>query len=152
VRIFRTTGDIEAAIGDDLGETDWFTMDQERVTGFATLTLDNNWMHIDVERAKAGPFGGTIAHGYLTLSLLPYFASQLMDLDMPNTRLNYGLDKVRFPQPVWVGQRVRGRGELLGFPKIATGNKLIVRYTVEIEDVDKPACVADSILFVGALR
>jgi acyl dehydratase len=150
VRIFRSIEEIEAAIGEDLGTTDWFTIDQELVTGFATLTRDYNWVHIDVERAKAGPFGGTIAHGYLTLSLLPYFSDQLMELAIPNPRLNYGLERVRFPAPVWVGQRVRGSGVLLSFPKISTGNQLIVRYTVEIEEAAKPACVAESILFVGA--
>jgi acyl dehydratase len=88
--------------------------------------------------------------GTLTLSLLPYFSDQLLQLDIPNTRLNYGLDKVRFPQPVRVGQRIRGNGVLLGFPRIASGNKMIVRYTVEIDGVAKPACVAESILFVAA--
>ena len=151
MRLFTSTADIEASVGDDLGATDWLTVDQATVTGFANVTRDFNWVHIDVDRAKAGPFGGTIAHGYLTLSLLPYFADQLMELRIPNTRLNYGLDKVRFPQPVWVGQRVRGRAALLGFPAIPTGNQMVVRYTVQIEDVAKPACVADSILFIGTM-
>jgi acyl dehydratase len=149
MRTFTTTDEIEAAVGDDLGVTDWIEVDQALVSGFADLTRDHNWVHVDVERAQAGPFGGTIAHGYLTLSLLPYFANQLMDLATPNTRLNYGLNKVRFPQPVLVGQRVRGHGLLLGFPRITTGFQLTVRYMVEIEGETKPACVAESlVLFV----
>src|SRR5690348_14973999 len=115
-------------------------MDQGMVTGFAMVTRDFDWIHIDVDRAAAGPYGGTIGHGYLTLSLLPYFANQLVDLDLPNPRLNYGLNKVRFPEPVRVGQRVRAHGELLAFPEIPSGHQFIARYTIEIENTAKPAC------------
>jgi acyl dehydratase len=146
MRTFRTIGEIDAAVGDDLGTTSWFRVEQQLVTDFARLTRDENWIHVDVERAKVGPFAGTIAHGYLTLSLLPYFANQLIDLAIPHTRLNYGLNKVRFPHPVRVGQRVRGTGVLMGLPKIASGHQLIVDYRIDVEGADKPACVAESVL------
>ena len=148
MRIFHTIEEIHAAVGEDLGATDWVEVTQAMVSGFADITRDHNWIHVDVDRARASPFGGTIAHGYLTLALLPHFVGQLIQLPPDLVRLNYGLNKVRFPAPVRVGQRVRGRGELLGLPKVSSGYQLLGRFTVEIEEQEKPACVAENIVLL----
>lgn len=147
-RVFRTIADIESAIGDDLGATQWFEIDQERITAFAEATLDDYWLHVDVGRATLGPFGRTIAHGFLTLSLVPFFERQLMTIDIAGGRLNYGLEKVRFPAPVLVGARLRGRTHILGIPRVEAGHQLRLRHTLEIEHQRKPACVAETILIL----
>ncbi len=148
MRTFYTIEDIEAAVGQDLGATEWLQVTQEMVSGFADITHDHNWIHVDPVRARASSFGGTIAHGYLTLSLLPYFVAQLIALPPGLVRLNYGLNRVRFPAPVLVGQRVRGGGELLGLPPLPSGYQLLGRFTVEIEGQEKPACVAENIVLL----
>ena len=107
MRTFTSLDELAGAAGEDLGSTDWLEVSQDRVDLFADATDDHQWIHVDAERAAAGPFGGTIAHGFLTLSLIPFFASQLFDFETPGARLNYGLNKVRFPNPVKVGARVR---------------------------------------------
>ena len=107
MRTFTTLDEVAAATGEELGTSDWLTIDQERVNQFADATGDHQWIHVDVERAKAGPFGGTIAHGYLTLSLVPWLGSQVFSLETPGAKLNYGVNKVRFPNPVRVGSRIR---------------------------------------------
>src|SRR5690348_18438038 len=107
MRVFTTFEQLEAAHGEEIGTTDWVTIDQKRVNEFADATGDHQWIHVDVERAKTGPFGGTIAHGYLTLSLIPMFNTQLLRIETSGARLNYGLNKVRFPNPVRVGGRIR---------------------------------------------
>ena len=112
MRVFTTFDEITAAIGEELGSSEWVTIEQERVNQFAEATDDHQWIHVDVERAASGPFGGTIAHGYLTVSLLPWLGSQIFSLETPGARLNYGLNKVRFPNPVKVGARVRASCEL----------------------------------------
>ncbi len=99
MRTFHTLDEVTAASGTEIGTSDWLTVDQDRITAFADATNDHQWIHVDEERAAAGPFGGTIAHGFLTLSLLPYFAAQVFALETPGARLNYGLEKVRFPAP-----------------------------------------------------
>ena len=109
MRTFSTFEEIEAAAGEEIGTTDWVEIDQERVNQFADATGDHQWIHVDVERAKDGPFGGTIAHGYLTLSLVPWLGSQVFTLDTPGAKLNYGVNKVRFPNPVRVGSRIRAK-------------------------------------------
>jgi acyl dehydratase len=124
---------------------------QEKIDQFAALTGDHQWIHVDVERAKReSPFGGTIAHGFLTLSLLPHFASQVFRLETPGARLNYGLEKVRFPSPVPVDSRLRSHvrfGEVRDLP---AGKQLVVEHTVEIEGRDKPACVAQHVVLLLA--
>ena len=133
---------------DDLGSSEWVTIDQRRVNQLADATGDHQWIHVDVERAKAGPFGGTIAHGYLTLSLVPWLGSQVFSLETPGAKLNYGVNKVRFPSPVPVGSRIRSRvvmGEVTDLP---TGKQLTLRHTVEIEGHDKPACVAETVVLL----
>jgi acyl dehydratase len=148
MRTFSTNEEIEAAVGEDLGTSDWVEIDQDRVNQFADATGDHQWIHVDVERAKEGPFGGTIAHGYLTLSLVPWLGSQVFTLDTPGAKLNYGVNKVRFPNPVPVGSRIRAHVKINGVADVSAGKQLTVGYTVEIEDQDKPACVAESVVLL----
>ena len=143
MRVFTTFEELEAAAGQDLGTSEWVTIDQRRVNQFADATGDHQWIHVDVERAKNGPFGGTIAHGYLTLSLVPWLGSQVFTLRTPGAKLNYGVNKVRFPAPVPVGSKVRASAELVELTPIAIGTQAVVRVTIEIEGGSKPACVAD---------
>lgn len=143
--IFDDIDKLKAAAGITLGPTDWLTVEQSRVDGFADATGDHQWIHVDVERSKQGPFGGTIAHGYLTLSLCSYFLPQLMRVEISGMGINYGLDRVRFPAPVRVGSRIRGRGEIVSVIDVTGGVQVVVRVTVEVEGSDRPACVADTI-------
>jgi acyl dehydratase len=143
VRIFNGLDEVASAVGDHLGHSDWRTITQEQVNLFADATGDHQWIHVDPERAKGGPFGGTIAHGYLTLSLLPGFAAEIYRIDGLTMGLNYGTNKVRFPSPVPVGSRVRAGAQLIECTPGATGTQLVIRITVEIEGGSKPACVAD---------
>ncbi|GAB3081952.1 MaoC/PaaZ C-terminal domain-containing protein [Nocardioides zeae] len=146
---FTSIADLEASVGRQLGPTPWRMLTQEEVDAFAALTGDENWIHVDRERAARGPFGGTIAHGYLTLALVPAFGHQLFSLDdIDAVRLNYGLDKVRFPRPVPTGARLRARAEVVRLTRVATGRQLTVRYTLEIEGEAKPACVADMVTLI----
>jgi len=144
-RIFNTIDELRAAAGTTMGPTDWLTIEQSRVDGFADATGDHQWIHVDVERSRQGPFGSTIAHGYLTLSLCSYFLPQLMRVDISGMGINYGLDRVRFPAPVRVGSRIRGKGEIISVTDVTGGIQTVVRVTVEIEGSDRPACVADTI-------
>ena len=130
--------EIEAAAGEEIGTTDWVEITQERVDQFADATGDHQWIHVDVEKAKDGPFGGTIAHGYLTLSLVPWLGSQVFTLDTPGAKLNYGVNKVRFPNPVPVGSRVRATVSIGEVTDVPAGKQLTVKYVVEIEGEDKP--------------
>jgi acyl dehydratase len=133
------------AVGSDLGATDWITITQEQINQFAEATLDNQWIHVDTERAKAGPFGGPIAHGYLTMSLAAYFLGQLVRVSGISMGINYGADKVRFPAPVPVGSKLRGRGELLEAKEVPGGVQATTRITIEIDGGDKPAAVVDTL-------
>ena len=148
MRTFTTMDELEAAIGEDLGATDWIEIDQDRVTLFADATDDHQWIHVDQERATAGPFGGTIAHGYLTLSLIPWLSSQIFTMDTPGARLNYGLNKVRFPTAVKVGARIRGRASLVALTDVPAGKQLTVSYVIEVEGEAKPACVAETVVLL----
>ena len=135
-------------VGQLFGPSSWIDIPQERINAFADATDDHQWIHVDPERAKDGPFGGTIAHGYLTLSLVPWLSSQVFGLETPGAKLNYGVNKVRFPNPVRVGSRVRAKvtvGEVTDLP---TGKQLTLRYVIEIEDQDKPACVAETVVLL----
>ena len=133
------------AVGTDLGTTDWITITQDQIDKFAEATLDYQWIHCDVERAKQGPFGAPIAHGYLTMSLASYFLSQLARVEGTSMGVNYGADKVRFPSPVRVGSRVRGRGELIDAKEVSGGVQAVTRVTIEIEGGEKPAAVVDTV-------
>lgn len=148
MRTFTTFDELTAAVGEDLGTSDWLEIDQDRVDAFADATGDHQWIHVDVERAKTGPFGGTIAHGYLTLSMVPYFGSQIFSLETPGARLNYGVNKVRFPNPVKVGSRVRCTASFGEVTDIPTGKQVVIRYVVEIEGEEKPACVAETVVLL----
>ena len=144
-KIFAKPADLIGAEGTQLGPTDWLLIDQDRVNGFAEVTGDHQWIHVDVERAKAGPFGGTIAHGYLTMSLVNYFLPQLIEVQGFAHAVNVGADRLRFLAPVKVGSRSRGVGEIVGVEEVKGAIQSIVRVTVEIEGSDKPACVVDTI-------
>ena len=148
MRVFTSLDAVAAAKGEELGTSDWVTIEQDRVDKFADATGDHQWIHVDVQRATTGPFGGTIAHGYLTLSLIPFLGSQVFALETPGAKLNYGVNKVRFPSPVPVGSRIRSRvvmGEVTDLP---TGKQLTLRHTIEIEGQDKPACVAETVVLL----
>ncbi|MEV6878244.1 MaoC family dehydratase [Amycolatopsis sp. NPDC051128] len=137
---------IFAAKGELLGSSEWVTVDQERIDAFAGATGDRQWIHVDAERAAAGPFGATIAHGYLTLSLLPVFMVGVYRVEGVRMAVNYGLNKVRFITPVRVGSRLRGSTELLDVQALDdTSAQLLFRTTVEIEGADRPACVAETV-------
>ena len=150
MRTFATPSALFDAVGHDLGTTDWLEIDQERINSFAIATGDEQWIHVDPERAAAGPFGGTIAHGYLTLSLVPFFTAQLFDVRDVQMAINYGLDRVRFLQPLRSGSRVRASGSISSAEAAGRGVRIGVKITIEIDGEAKPALVADTIaLFVG---
>jgi len=133
------------AVGTELGPTDWVTVTQDQINAFAEATLDNQWIHVDTERAKAGPFGAPIAHGFLTMSLAAYFLGQMVRVSNISMGLNYGTDKVRFPSPVPVGSRLRARGEILEVKEVPGGVQAVTRVTIEREGGDKPAAVVDTV-------
>ncbi len=142
---FTSPKDLLGAVGTQLGPTDWVTITQDQIDKFADATLDNQWIHVDTERAKAGPFGAPIAHGYLTMSLAAHFLSQLARVEGISMGINYGADKVRFPSPVPVGSRLRGRGEILEVKEVPGGVQATTRITIEREGGDKPAAIVDTV-------
>ncbi len=148
MRTFTSIAAIEAAVGDELGTTDWVQITQERVDRFAELSGDQQWIHVDVERATASSFGGTIAHGYLTLSMLPAFAAELYTIDTGSARLNYGLEKVRFPAPVKVGTKIRATPRIKEVRAVPAGTQVLAAWTVQAEGAERPVCVAESITLV----
>ena len=136
---------VRAAVGSHLGYSEWLLMEQDRVNTFADATGDHQWIHVDPERAASGPFGAPIAHGYLTMSLSNFFLPQIIETKGFSAGINYGVDKVRFPSPVKVGDRIRAGAELLEVPDVNGGLQTLVRITIEIEGSDRPACVIDSL-------
>jgi acyl dehydratase len=142
---FAQLDDLRAAAGTEVGHGPWIEVTQERIDRFAEATGDYQWIHVDPERAATGPFGGTVAHGYLTLSLIPALTAGITSVDGVTMGVNYGLNKVRFPAPVPVGSRVRARVELLSVDDVPGGVQLICRITVERDGGDKPACVAETV-------
>ena len=146
MKTFQTLADIAAHLGQDVAVSDWITITQEQVNQFAEATGDHQWIHVDVEKAKAGPFGGPIAHGFLTLSLLPKFFESSMHIVESRMGVNYGLNKVRFVSPVPVGSRLRARMKLLACDAIDNnGMQMTWEVTVEREGASKPVCIAESI-------
>ncbi len=137
--------DLPAAAGQTLGPTAWMTIDQNRIDQFADATDDHQWIHVDPERAKDGPFGRTIAHGYLTLSLVNRFLPDLVTVEGASMGVNYGCEKVRFPAPVPEGARIRGVGEIVEVTPVKGGQQMVVRVSVEIDGSERPACVVDTI-------
>jgi acyl dehydratase len=144
--VFESPFELEKAVGRSLGTSDWLEITQERIDRFAEATGDHQWIHTDPERARRGPFGKTIAHGYLTQSLVNHFLPQIVDVRGISMGVNYGADRVRFPAPVPVGSRVRGAAELLEVERTKDGGvQARIRVTVEIEGSDRPGCVIDTI-------
>jgi acyl dehydratase len=142
---FASPKDLLDATGTQLGPTDWITITQDQINKFAEATLDNQWIHVDTERAKAGPFGAPIAHGYLTMSLASHFLAELVRVSGISMGINYGAEKVRFPSPVPVGSRLRGRGELLDAKEVPGGVQATTRITIEREGSEKPAAIVEAV-------
>jgi acyl dehydratase len=145
MRSFETIAELKDLVGQEIGVSDWITVTQERIQLFADATNDHQWIHLDAERAQAGPFGTTIAHGFLTLSLLPEMAASAFAVSETRMGVNYGLNKVRFPAPVPSGSRLRGRFKLVGYESLEGGAQLTVQVTMEREGSEKPVCIAESI-------
>ena len=147
MRTFTSVKELQEAAGEELGSSDWLLIEQARVDRFAEATDDHQWIHVDPERAAAGPFGGTIAHGYLTLSLLPRFAWEIYTVEGVSTAINYGLNRVRFIHPVRVGSRIRSTATLASVTEVPGGAQLVVsqRVDVEVDGKPKPACMAETI-------
>jgi acyl dehydratase len=138
-------GGLKDKVGDHLGYSDWHEVTQPQVNGFADATGDHQWIHVDPERAKSGPFGGPIAHGYLTLSLAPMLMNEILRVDGISMGVNYGLNKLRFPSPVPVGSKVRMGATLAGVEEIAGGAQVTIDMVFEVEGKDKPSCVAQAV-------
>ncbi len=145
MKTFARLQDLQTEVGREIGVSDWITVDQQRIDLFAQATGDHQWIHIDPARAAKGPFGTTVAHGFLTLSLLPELTAAAFDVADVRMGVNYGLNKVRFTNPVPAGARVRGRFVLQAYEPIEGGAQLSVTATIELEGSPKPACVAESI-------
>jgi acyl dehydratase len=143
--------ELAGRVGQSLGSSDWVAIDQARIDAFAQATGDHQWIHVDADAAARGPYGRTVAHGFLTLSLLPQLFGSAFAIDDVTMGLNYGLNRVRFPHPVPVGSRVRGHFVLQSFEPLPGGAQLVVEATVEVEGAAKPACVAETVSrrFVG---
>ncbi|HWU23569.1 MAG TPA: MaoC family dehydratase [Nocardioides sp.] len=148
MKIFNGVEELQAAAGTHLGYSDWHTVDQAQINAFADATGDHQWIHLDTERAAAGPFGTTIAHGFLTLSLLPMLAAEVYAVEGVSAGVNYGANKLRFPSPVPVDSKVRAGVELLEITPIALGFQVATRVTIEREGGDKPACVVDMLAVI----
>ena len=146
MRIFNTLQELAALVGQELATSDWIEITQERINQFAQATGDHQWIHVDAQRAKEGPFGTTIAHGYLTLSLMPSFFDSAMQVKETRMGINYGVNKVRFTAPVPVGSKLRARISLQSADPIEPkGFQMVYAVTVEREGSDKPVCVAETI-------
>ncbi|KAA9165992.1 MaoC family dehydratase [Amycolatopsis acidicola] len=146
MRIFNGIAELAGAVGEELGSSDWTVVDQERINAFAGATGDHQWIHVDVEKAATGPFGGTIAHGLLTLSMLPTFLHQIYRVDNVSMAVNYGLNKVRLPAPVPAGAKLRATSRLVEVTPLDGAVQAVLSTTIEIEDAPKPACVVESIV------
>lgn len=149
-KVYASPRDLLGQDGAKFGPTGWLQIDQDRVNGFANVTGDHQWIHVDTDRAKSGPFGGTIAHGYLTLSLINLFLPELVEVRGFAHAVNVGLDKLRFLAPVKVGSRIRAVSEIVSVEEIKGAIQSVVRVTIEIEGpdgqpTDKPACIADTV-------
>jgi acyl dehydratase len=148
VHSFTGVDEVVHAIGTQLGETEWTEITQEQVNQFAEATGDHQWIHVDIDRAAKGPYGGTIAHGYLTLSLIARFGSELFDVSGVTAKLNYGVNKVRFPAPVPVGSRIRASASIAGAQETPAGVQVSLQWVIELENSTKPACVAETVVLL----
>lgn len=145
MQVFTSAEELKASVGQEVGVSEWHTIDQQQIDLFADATGDHQWIHVDPERALSGPYGTTIAHGYLTLSLLAPLMKQTYRIDKAVMALNYGLNKVRFPAPVKVGSRVRARVTVNSVEELPSGVQTAWGTVVEVEGAGKPACVAESV-------
>lgn len=148
MRVFDGVAELEEAVGTHLGHSEWHTVNQDQIDAFAAATGDHQWIHIDPAKAAEGPFGSTVAHGFLTLSLLPMLTWQVYKVEGVKMGVNYGADKLRFPSPVPVGSRVRAAVELTSVTPNKLGYQVATRVTIELDGSDKPACVADMLAVV----
>jgi acyl dehydratase len=144
--VFEGLDALKKAAGTHLGKSEWLVIEQKRIDTFADATGDHQWIHVDAERAKSGPFGATIAHGFLTLALIANFLPQIIDVRGISMGINYGLEKVRFPNPVRVGSRVRASADLATVEDVKGGVQAKIVITLEIEGQEKPACVAEKLV------
>jgi len=150
MRTFANLDEFVAAKGESLGFSEWHKITQEQVNAFADATGDHQWIHVDLERAASGPFGGTIAHGYLTVSLLPVLTMEIFRIEKLTMGINYGLDRVRFPSPVLTGSAIRAEATLTDVKETPLGSLAHIRMRIEVEGQQKAACVADTLsLFVA---
>ncbi|MFF4551189.1 MaoC family dehydratase [Streptomyces sp. NPDC001406] len=149
MKVFQGVEELRNAVGTHLGYSDWHTVTQQQIDTFADATGDHQWIHVDVEKAAAGPFGGTIAHGYLTLSLVPMLAWQVYRVEGVSMGVNYGANKVRFPSPVPVDSKVRAGVELVSVEPGGGGYRVTTRVTIERQGAGKPACVAETLSVVA---
>ncbi|WP_169253575.1 MaoC family dehydratase [Brevibacterium sp. 'Marine'] len=143
MRTINGIDEIESLIGQGLGSSEWMTMDQDAINTFADVTGDHQWIHVDEARAAEGPYGATIVHGFFTLSLIPKFSTEVFTIEGVSIRVNYGLNKVRFLQPVVVGSRLRGTIRVKDVIRGDKGTQVILEHTIEIEGQDRPACFAE---------
>ncbi|MCW2763722.1 MAG: enoyl-CoA hydratase [Marmoricola sp.] len=150
MRILNNSLEIADAEGQELGVSEWVAITQDRIDMFADATGDRQWIHVDPERAADGPFGATVAHGYLTLSMLPFLGAQVFAFAGNVARVNYGLNKVRFVAPVRVGSKVRSKVDLLAVADIEKGQRVTLQHTIEIKGGDRPACVAETVTLLMA--
>ena len=144
-RVINGAAELEQLVGQELGASEWVRIDQERVNLFADATGDHQWFHIDEEKAANGPFGATIAHGFLTLSLLPMLGAQVTDVTGMKMKINYGLNKVRFPKPVTVGSKVRDVVTLKEVTRKDSGIQVVMNHVLEIEGQDRPAAIVEAV-------
>jgi acyl dehydratase len=148
MRVFDGIADLEKAVGTHLGYSEWHTINQDQIDAFAAATGDHQWIHVDPAKAAEGPFGSTVAHGFLTLSLVPMLTWQVYTVEGVTMAVNYGADKLRFPSPVPVGSRVRAAVELTSVTPNKMGYQVATRVTIELDGSDKPACVVDMLAVV----
>lgn len=146
MRVFAGIEEVRAAVGEVVGPGEWITVDQAQIDMFADATGDHQWIHVDPERAAAGPFGATIAHGYLTLSLVPVLMQDLYKIEGVKMAVNYGLNRVRFPAPVRAGSRLRASAEVAEVSDVQGGAQMVTRVTIECEGGEKPVCVAETVV------
>ncbi|HJF76888.1 MAG TPA: MaoC family dehydratase [Brevibacterium linens] len=143
MRTINGIDEFESLIGQELGTSEWLTMDQDAINSFADVTGDHQWIHVDEARAAEGPYGATIVHGFFTLALIPKFSSEVFTIEGVSIRVNYGLNKVRFLQPVVVGSRLRGKVEVKDVIRGEKGTQVILQQTIEIDGQERPACIAE---------
>jgi acyl dehydratase len=145
MKTYQNVSELEALVGSAIGTSDWLTVDQARIDQFAAVTGDDQWIHVDPERAAKGMFGTTVAHGFLTLSLLPFFGRSSHKVEAARMQVNYGLNRVRFPAPVPVNSRLRAHYKLVSFERIEGGVQMVTEVSIEREGQTKPVCVAESV-------